>query len=233
MKAFIKLIKGELNPANRVANAAAKSAASAASSSVIASAASAGASTGESVARLHLFATCNSGSVSKRCLFYLYLCTASWWPWQESVLCLVCLGGTDGFCPFRDKTVLSFWPVILILLNLPDCLRYDPSNIIIMYIATSATQGQPTNFLTHAGILAQELRDAADGFDLEVGGDTLRVHVVVPMWALDGRGARAGTHAVAFHAFNYVRGVAREKFLNRASSGARAGCADCEVEATL
>jgi hypothetical protein len=80
MKAFIKLIKGELNPANRVANAAAKSAASAASASVIAGAASAGASAGESVARLYLFATCNSCSVFKRCLFYLYLCTASWWP---------------------------------------------------------------------------------------------------------------------------------------------------------
>jgi len=59
MKAFIKLIKGELNPANRVANAAAKSAASAASSSVKASAASAAANNGESVACLRLFATCN------------------------------------------------------------------------------------------------------------------------------------------------------------------------------
>ena len=102
------------------------------------------------------------------------------------------VGPTDSA---HDKSVLSFWPVILILLNLPECMRYDPCNIIIMYIATSATQGQPTNFLTHAGILAQELRNAAEGFDLEVGGEMLRVHVVVPMWALDGRGARAGTLA--------------------------------------
>jgi hypothetical protein len=45
----------------------------------------------------------------------------------------------------------------LVLLNLPVSMRYDPRNIIIVYIATSASGGQPKNFQPHLSVVVNEL----------------------------------------------------------------------------
>ena len=50
-------------------------------------------------------------------------------------------------CPFKDKKAVSFWPLIFVNMNLPESMRYDPRNIIILYIATSANYGQPKNYV--------------------------------------------------------------------------------------
>ena len=60
-------------------------------------------------------------------------------------------------CPFKDKKKISLWPVILIIMNLPEAMRYDPRNIIIIYIAASAAGGQPKNFHTHLSMVVDEL----------------------------------------------------------------------------
>ena len=71
--------------------------------------------------------------------------------------------GTDGFCPFKDNKLLSLWPIIIILMNLPDTQRYDPRNIIIMYVATSIEGGQPKNFNAHLEHVVKELLAGAVG----------------------------------------------------------------------
>ena len=91
-------------------------------------------------------------------------------------------------CPFKDKKKISLWPVILIIMNLPEAMRYDPRNIIIIYIAASAAGGQPKNFHTHLSMVVDELIDSAAGHDLLVGGVKTRVHVMVPVLSADGRG---------------------------------------------
>ena len=103
-------------------------------------------------------------------------------------MCLFCLLGTDGFCPFKDNKLCSLWPLIIILTNLPESERYDPRNIIIVYIATSASGGQPTNFQPHLSVVVNELLRGAAGFDLDVGGTRTCVHVVAPVFAADARG---------------------------------------------
>ncbi len=103
-------------------------------------------------------------------------------------LCLLCILSTDGMCPFKDKKKISLWPVILILMNLPEAMRYDPRNIIILYIAASAAGGQPKNFHPHLSMVVDELINSAAGHDMLVGGVQTRVHVVVPVLSADGRG---------------------------------------------
>ena len=100
----------------------------------------------------------------------------------------MCILSTDGMCPFKDKTKISLWPVILIIMNLPEAMRYDPRNIIILYIAASAAGGQPKNFHSHLSMVVDELIDSAAGYDMLVGGLKTRVHVVVPVLSADGRG---------------------------------------------
>jgi len=82
------------------------------------------------------------------------------------------------------------WPIIIILMNLPDTQRYDPRNIIIMYVATSIDGGQPKNFNAHLKIAVQELLAGAAGFKLHVGDTPTTVHVVTPIISCDGPGAR-------------------------------------------
>ena len=103
-------------------------------------------------------------------------------------LCLLCILGTDGMCPFKEKKAYSLWFFILVLLNLPVSMRYDPRNIIIVYIATSASGGQPKNFQPHLSVVVNELLRGAAGFDLDVGGTRTCVHVVAPVFAADARG---------------------------------------------
>jgi hypothetical protein len=96
--------------------------------------------------------------------------------------------GWDGMSPFKDKKAVSFWPLIFINMLLPESMRYDPRNIIILYIATSATSGQPKNFEPHLSVVTDELILAANGFDLQVRGETVRVHLVAPIFTADARG---------------------------------------------
>jgi len=98
--------------------------------------------------------------------------------------------GTDGFCPFKDNKLLSLWPIIIILMNLPDTQRYDPRNIIIMYVATSIKGGQPKNFNAHLEHVVKELLAGAAGFQLHVGDVPTTVHVVTPIISCDGPGAQ-------------------------------------------
>ena len=95
--------------------------------------------------------------------------------------------GTDGFCPFKDNKLLSLWPIIIILMNLPDTQRYDPRNIII---ATSIEGGQPKNFNAHLEHVVRELLAGAAGFQLHVGDVPTTVHVVTPIISCDGPGAQ-------------------------------------------
>ena len=85
---------------------------------------------------------------------------------------------------------MSLWPIIIILMNLPDTQRYDPRNIIV-YVATSIDGGQPKNFNAHLKIAVQELLAGAAGFKLHVGDTPTTVHVVTPIISCDGPGARA------------------------------------------
>ena len=103
--------------------------------------------------------------------------------------------GTDGFCPFKDNLLLSLWPIIIILMNLADTARYDPRNIIIMYVATSIDGGQPKNFNAHLEHVARELLAGANGFQVHVGDVPTTVHVVAPIVSCDGPGAQARAHA--------------------------------------
>ena len=109
--------------------------------------------------------------------------------------------GTDGFCPFRDNKLLSLWPIIIILMNLADTARYDPRNIIIMYVATSIDGGQPKNFNAHLEHVARELLAGANGFQVHVGDVPTTVHVVAPIVSCDGPGAQARGHTLVAYAF--------------------------------
>ena len=104
---------------------------------------------------------------------------------------------TCAYCAFwgltacahsKRRKAYSLWFFILVLLNLPVSMRYDPRNIIIVYIATSASGGQPTNFQPHLSVVVNELLRGAAGFDLDVGGNRTCVHVVAPVFAADSRG---------------------------------------------
>ena len=144
--------------------------------------------------------------------------------------------GWDGMSPFKDKKAVSFWPLIFINMLLPESMRYDPRNIIILYIATSATSGQPKNFEPHLSVVTDELILAANGFDLQVRGETVRVHLVAPIFTADARGdppppththqPQTQTHPARLST------TGREKITNRAACGtAKAGCGDCTAMA--
>ena len=109
-------------------------------------------------------------------------------------MCLFCLLGTDGFCPFKDNKLCSLWPLIIIFTNLPESERYDPRNIIILYVATSITGGQPRNFFAHLELVVKELAAASVGFKIGVRGVPTTVHLVVPVVSCDGPGPPPLTH---------------------------------------
>lgn len=106
--------------------------------------------------------------------------------------------GADGMCPFRDKKAICMWPIIFVLMNLPENMRYDPRNIIILYIGTSATQGAPLNFPVQLEPVTRQLIRAANGFDLQVGAfGKMRVHLIAPIISCDGRGHQCTCTGVA------------------------------------
>ena len=69
-----------------------------------------------------------------------------------------------------------------------------PRNIIILYVATSITGGQPRNFFAHLEIVVKELVAASVGFKIGVCGVPTTVHLVVPVVSCDGPGPPPLTH---------------------------------------
>ena len=135
------------------------------------------------------------------------------------------MGSTDGMCPWKDKKLISAWPFVLAILNLPFYLRWQLANVILTSVSHNSVLGQPCNFNTHHRLIAEDLLVGWElGFSIVVAGVAVTVRVMMAFLIGDGPGCdlcvRRHVHV------DDCAGLAHS--LNRAGAAAHAGCMYCD-----